>query len=134
MSNTGLFHDTAPQLPAAGKTVAVRADTAAACFVEQERPTTPDEMKRFRKTFTGQPGKRIQHWGLEQDAAPRPGEFVFGVKGEKGQGVGDLLGGHLEPTSMQGVCVCVCVCVRACVSYPVDERYVFFAPYPVATR
>jgi hypothetical protein len=101
MSNTGLFHDTAPQLPAAGKTVAVRADTTAACFVEQERPATPDEMKRFRKTFTGQPGKRIQHWGMEPDPAPRPEDFVFGVKGEKGQGVGDLLGGHLEPTSMQ---------------------------------
>ena len=101
MSNTGLFHDTAPQLPAAGKSMAVRADTAAAAFLEQERPSTPDEMKRFRKTFTGQPGKRIQHWGLEQDPAPRPEEFVFGVRGEKTQGVGDLLGGHLEPTSMQ---------------------------------
>ena len=101
MSNTGLYHDTAPGLTAAGKTMAVRADTAAACFEEQERPTTPDEIKRFRKTFTGKPGMRIQHWGSEPDPAPRPGEFVFGVKGEKGQGVGDLLGGHLEPTSMQ---------------------------------
>jgi hypothetical protein len=34
--------------------MAVRADTAAAALLE-ERPSTPDEMKRFRKTFTGQP-------------------------------------------------------------------------------
>jgi hypothetical protein len=58
-------------------------------------------MKRFRKTFMGQPGKRIQHWGTENDPPPRPEDFTFGVKGEKGQGVGDtLLGGHLEPTPM----------------------------------
>jgi hypothetical protein len=101
MSNTGRFSDRAPQLPAAGKTMVVLADTVAACFVDQERPKTPEEMKRYRKSFTGQPGKRIQHWGLEQDPAPRPEEFAFGVKAEKGQGVGDMLGGHLEPTSMQ---------------------------------
>ena len=101
MSNAGLFHDTAPQLPAAGKSMVVAADTAAACFAEQQRPPTPEEIKRFRKSFTGQPGVRVHHWGLEQDPAPRPPEFAFGVTGEKGQGVGDLLGGHLEPTSMQ---------------------------------
>jgi len=84
----------------AGRTETVLADTAAACFTEQERPTTPDEMRRFRKSFTGAPGKRIQHWGSENDPPPRPGEFPFGVKNEKGQGVGDMLGGHLEPTPM----------------------------------
>jgi hypothetical protein len=84
----------------AGRTETVLADTAAACFTEQERPTTPDEMRRFRKSFTGAPGKRIQHWGSENDPPPRAGEFPFGVKNEKGHGVGDMLGGHLEPTPM----------------------------------
>ena len=53
MSNTGKYRDTAPNLPAAGKTQAVRADTAAACFSTVERPPTPDEIRRFRKTSTG---------------------------------------------------------------------------------
>mmetsp|Transcript_60442 Transcript_60442/g.143653 ORF Transcript_60442/g.143653 Transcript_60442/m.143653 type:complete len:430 (-) Transcript_60442:389-1678(-) len=100
MSNTGKYNDTAPSLRAAGRTDSVLADTAAACFTEQERPTTPDEMRRFRKSFTGAPGKRIQHWGSENDPPPRPDEFPFGVKNEKGQGVGDMMGGHLEPTPM----------------------------------
>jgi len=101
MSNHGKFRDSAPLLLAAGKTDSVRADTAALCFTESERPPTPDHIRRFRKSYTGQPGKRVQHWGRERDPVPRPDGFAFGVKGNKDQGVDDLLGGHLEPTTMQ---------------------------------
>ena len=38
---------------------------------------------------TGQPGKRVQHWGAENDKPPRPEEFTYGVTGEKSHGVGD---------------------------------------------
>eukprot|EP00288_Rhodomonas_lens_P013664 CAMPEP_0177700142 /NCGR_PEP_ID=MMETSP0484_2-20121128/5944_1 /TAXON_ID=354590 /ORGANISM="Rhodomonas lens, Strain RHODO" /LENGTH=428 /DNA_ID=CAMNT_0019211337 /DNA_START=47 /DNA_END=1333 /DNA_ORIENTATION=+ len=101
MSNIGKFHDTAPNLPAAGKVFTGLADTTAACFSGIERPPTPDDIKKYRKSFTGQPGKRIQHWGTENDGLPRPEEFTYGVKGAKDMGVGDTLGGHLEPSTMQ---------------------------------
>mmetsp|Transcript_15089 Transcript_15089/g.29741 ORF Transcript_15089/g.29741 Transcript_15089/m.29741 type:complete len:435 (+) Transcript_15089:95-1399(+) len=102
MSNTGKFRDSAPLLPAAGRTEAGgNTDSTAMCFTEQDRPPTPEHIRRFRKSYTGAPGMRVRHWGAERDAAPRPGDFVFGVKGEKDAGVEHLLGGHLEPTTMQ---------------------------------
>lgn len=101
MSNHGKFRDSAPLLQPAGKSEALGADTTAMCFTEQDRPATPEHIRRFRKSYKGAPGKIVQHWGAERDPPPRPPEFMFGVKGEKDAGVEHLLGGHLEPTPMQ---------------------------------
>mmetsp|Transcript_27861 Transcript_27861/g.63019 ORF Transcript_27861/g.63019 Transcript_27861/m.63019 type:complete len:431 (-) Transcript_27861:504-1796(-) len=101
MQKTGLHVDTTPFLPAAGKKGGSLHETAAACFVDEERPPTPEHIRRFRKSYVKQPGKRTQHWGLANDPAPRPSEFTYGALGSKSRGVDELMGSHAEPSSMQ---------------------------------
>ena len=49
----------------------------AGCLKFEERPPTPEKIRRFRVDNT--PGSHVKHWGLQQDTGPGE-DFTFGVK------------------------------------------------------
>ena len=57
--------------------------------VETEpRPTTPDEIKKFRRSTLHEPGRRVVHPGTADDAIPT---MTFGVKSVLGEPAADVM-------------------------------------------
>ena len=57
--------------------------------VETEpRPTTPDEIKKFRRSTLHEPGRRVLHTVTEDDAIPT---MTFGVKSVLGEPAADVM-------------------------------------------
>jgi len=83
LGRKGVKLDTAPQILPAGKQGGPKDETAAACFqpLPGDRPTTPPEIKKYRKSTIHEPGVIVHHYGLADDTVPldRP----FGIKIEK---------------------------------------------------
>mmetsp|Transcript_6907 Transcript_6907/g.10703 ORF Transcript_6907/g.10703 Transcript_6907/m.10703 type:complete len:454 (-) Transcript_6907:128-1489(-) len=92
------YADTAPQIIPAGKSSRVQGDGAKVCVqpeVDQnERPITPDEIKKYRKSTVHEPGKIVVHYGRSDDHVP---DQVFGVKAVYGDTAAGLMANY--PTS-----------------------------------
>jgi len=43
-------------------------ESAAGCLRHEARPTTPKDVKKYRKSFFEEPGKRVNHWGAIDDS------------------------------------------------------------------
>eukprot|EP00899_Mesostigma_viride_P021848 jgi/Mesvir1/29665/Mv21506-RA.1 len=72
--------DTAPAVPAAGRVIRAE-ESAADCLspkADGARPTTPEEIRRFRKSQQMEPGKTVRHYGQAND--PVPADARFGIK------------------------------------------------------
>lgn len=84
LGRKGAKLDTAPQILPAGKQGGPKDDTAAACvqpILQGERPTTPPEIKKYRKSTIHEPGVTVKHYGLADDVVPT--DRPFGIKVEK---------------------------------------------------
>lgn len=62
-------YDPVPDIPAAGEMKKVADESAAQCIAPElyqpmERPITPPDLKKFRKSFRDQPGQKFIHAGL----------------------------------------------------------------------
>ncbi|GMF09579.1 unnamed protein product [Phytophthora lilii] len=66
-------------LQAAGTEREPQRDTAAHCLTFQQRPGTPEEVRRFRKSYFSEPGSRIAHPGLINDLKQIDPMTKFGV-------------------------------------------------------
>jgi len=73
--------DPAPDMRPAGKTQKNPGDqqSVASCFQTIEVPGTPPKMNKYRDSWKGQPGKRIQHWGTVDDGT-QPEGYAYGHK------------------------------------------------------
>lgn len=70
--------------------------TAKDCLDFGERPSTPPEIRKYRKSATLAPGVRYVHYGMAADyAAKNLGELTFGEQSERGNNTAaDLLNHH----------------------------------------
>eukprot|EP00455_Lapot_gusevi_P020542 TRINITY_DN2174_c0_g5_i1.p1 TRINITY_DN2174_c0_g5~~TRINITY_DN2174_c0_g5_i1.p1 ORF type:complete len:445 (-),score=67.70 TRINITY_DN2174_c0_g5_i1:514-1794(-) len=78
-------------------------DSAAACVApdafQTNRPTTPPELKRFRKLSKMEPGVKTLHWG-HAEVPIRP-DMAFGAKVDKGERAADLIRSNVGQTALQ---------------------------------
>ncbi|GAQ80676.1 hypothetical protein KFL_000590290 [Klebsormidium nitens] len=78
--------DTTPHIRAAGRHSS-KPEGAAVCLQPDEnageRPETPPEIKKYRKSTRYEPGKVVKHYGLADDKVPLRENQAFGMKKEK---------------------------------------------------
>lgn len=79
------MNDPTPKLSAAGhQIVGVRERENADFNIRQDvhlsanEPSTPDTLKKYRKSHVNEPGKIQKHWGLADDAKPFPDSYSYG--------------------------------------------------------
>lgn len=86
MKEKGLFKEKFPQVPAAGRSVAVPLADSSQQNLQPEiyypQPETPTAEKRFRRT-SQEPGEITRHHGLKEQRLPGD-EFRYGVRGVRG--------------------------------------------------
>ena len=71
MSNVGRFIDRAPGQRGAGLVTTIPDENTAACVQPPPiRATTPEHVKKYRKTFNADPGARQKHFGTAYDPLP----------------------------------------------------------------
>ena len=61
MSNTGKFADRTPGIRQAGLTSALANESSSACLDYPEPPSTPEGIKKWRKSLQQEPGKVLIH-------------------------------------------------------------------------
>lgn len=66
-------------------------DSAASCLAVESRPTTPEDVRRFRKSYFSEPGSRIAHPGLINDLKAIDPLTKFGVVTTGSQHVSDVI-------------------------------------------
>ena len=67
MSNTGKFADRTPGIRQAGLTSALANESSSACLDYPEPPSTPEGIKKWRKSLQQEPGKVLIHPGQMAD-------------------------------------------------------------------
>ena len=70
MSNTGKFADRTPGIRQAGLTSALANESSSACLDYPEPPSTPEGIKKWRKSLQQEPGKVLIHPGQMADKQP----------------------------------------------------------------
>lgn len=74
--------DRIPQIRQAGKQIVVGQESADVCIRadvhKTDRQTTPEALRKFRKSQNDMPGKKQVHPGLYNDPAYKPAEFSYG--------------------------------------------------------
>eukprot|EP00741_Cyanophora_paradoxa_P009437 tig00000144_g9141.t1 len=95
MSNTGKYKDRMPHMRPAGIVTAIADENAATCIKEeaQNRPPTPPEIRKYRRSANLEPGSRYVHYGVAGDPKPLPDNFSYGVKTYKGARAGEVVSG-----------------------------------------
>lgn len=89
------FNDTIPHVSAAGLVYDTGVESTEQCMKSDldprnQRPATPPEIKRFRKSYQEQPGVSFVHTGFVNQNMPPP-HHRHGVKTTKGDHVGDTM-------------------------------------------
>ena len=95
MSNTGKFADRTPGIRQAGLTSALANESSSACLDYPEPPSTPEGIKKWRKSLQQEPGKVLIHPG--QMADKQPDGRTYGRLNYKDASTTDLM--NWEPTS-----------------------------------
>ena len=80
MSNVGKFRDRNPGTRPAGVVTTVPDDSTRACVQPPPpRESTPEHIKKYRKSFNDEPGIKQIHYGTVEDPMP-PNNFTYGKK------------------------------------------------------
>eukprot|EP00976_Prorocentrum_cordatum_P067582 1178806-Prorocentrum_minimum.AAC.2 len=77
------YGDPAPLLRPAGRVTKVHNESVANCLAfaqPTERPTTPPEIAKYRKSAIHEPGRVVKHFGTADDRIPHPKNEPFGHK------------------------------------------------------
>ena len=90
--------DPTPKLSAAGhQIVGVRERENADFNIRQDvhlpadAPSTPDHLKKYRKSHVNEPGKIQKHWGQADDASAYPPSYSYGKPTYTSEHVGEVL-------------------------------------------
>jgi len=97
--------DAAPLLRPAGSVTSIASESVAACIKHDHpnRPTTPPEISKYRKSTIHEPGKIVKHYGAANNVIPHPKDEPFGYKSGvgKGEGVAEVIKNFPESELMQ---------------------------------
>lgn len=92
MSNIGKYLDRNPGLRTAGVVTTIPDDSTKACIQPQPiRETTPEKIKKYRKSFNDEPGMKQIHYGVVEDPLPAP-TFIYGKKTYVSDHVNEIIG------------------------------------------
>ena len=58
---------------------------------EPNRPSTPEHIKKYRKSVNGAPGLRQVHYGLKDDVKPVDYQSAFGRQTNVSENLGNVL-------------------------------------------
>ncbi|CDW85169.1 UNKNOWN [Stylonychia lemnae] len=86
--------DPIPNIRTAGVNTGGRGESAASCLkpdIFYNEPSTPEHIKKYRKTFQNQPGIKQVHPGVFDDRLQVPENFSFGQKTQKGDHVDTVI-------------------------------------------
>ncbi|OMJ80066.1 hypothetical protein SteCoe_19756 [Stentor coeruleus] len=99
MSNIGKFQDRNPGVRPAGVVTTIPDDSTRACVQPPPpRESTPEKIRKYRKSFNDEPGMKQIHYGIVDD--PLPAEtFTYGKKTYKSDHVHQIIG----PNRNQGL-------------------------------
>lgn len=78
-------------------------DSAASCLAIETRPPTPEDVRRYRKSYFSEPGARIAHPGLINDLKEIDPLTKFGVVTTGSQHVGDVIAYGSATTEFQRI-------------------------------
>ena len=56
-----------------------------------DTPSTPDGLKKYRKSHVNEPGKIQKHWGAAEDIPKFPKTYSYGKSTYESEHVGDVL-------------------------------------------
>ena len=56
-----------------------------------DHPSTPDGLKKYRKSHVNEPGKIQKHWGQADDAKPFPENYSYGKSTFSSEHVGQVI-------------------------------------------
>ena len=80
MSNVGKYRDRNPGLRPAGVVTTIPDDSTRVCIQPPPpRESTPEKIKKYRKSFNDEPGMKQIHYGVVEDPLP-PQAFTYGKK------------------------------------------------------
>lgn len=92
------MNDPNPKLSAAGfEIVGVRERENADFNIRQDMhlpkqtPSTPDTLKKYRKSHVNEPGKIQKHWGHADDPSPFPAAYSYGKPTYISEHVGEVV-------------------------------------------
>ena len=92
MSNVGKFRDRNPGLRPAGVVTTIPDDSTRACIQPPPpRESTPEKIKKYRKSFNDEPGMKQIHYGILEDPLP-PSTFSYGKKSHNSDHVHQIIG------------------------------------------
>lgn len=92
MSNVGRYQDRNPGMRAAGVVTTIPDDSAKACIKPPPpRESTPEHIKKYRKSFNDEPGMKQIHYGIMEDPIPPP-SFTYGKKTYQSDHVNEVIG------------------------------------------
>lgn len=57
----------------------------------KETPSTPETLKKYRKSHVNEPGKIQRHWGLADDPEPFPKSYSYGKSTYISEHVGQVI-------------------------------------------
>jgi len=105
LGQKGAKLNTTPQIRPAGKVTKFGAEGTRQCvepdLQEGDRPPTPPEIKKYRKSTIHEPGKIIRHYGLADDEVPGGTDRPFGMKNVSGEDVGAVIQNYPTEELMQ---------------------------------
>jgi len=91
-------------LPAGSNKQSGAGGTAKECLTFTERPTTPPEVKKYRKSSYLEPGARFKHYGIVDDLKKMNlDEKTFGEFSDPGEGTAQDLINHKKLTLLQKI-------------------------------
>jgi Ni/Co efflux regulator RcnB len=92
------------QLPAAGTSKSGQGGTASDCLAGEVRPSTPPELRKFRRSTQLEPGRRFVHYGIADDLdTMNLNSKVFGAFSDRGSNTAADLINHTRPSEMERI-------------------------------
>ena len=92
MSNIGKYRDRNPVLRPAGVVTTIPEDSTKVCLQPPPiRESTPEKIKKYRKSFNDEPGMKQIHYGILEDPLP-PSTFAYGKKSHVSDHVNQIIG------------------------------------------
>ena len=91
-------------LAAGGNSKSGMGGTTKECLAAEERPSTPPELRKYRRTTQLEPGRRFVHYGIADDLKTMDLDSkVYGAYSERGSNTAADLINHSRPSELERI-------------------------------